>query len=206
MPSSATGCPSTRRSRGRGSTSTVTSRTSREAGPTRSHQRSRTRGSTSAGGRPGTSSSAASPPSSDAQATSSARQAIHDATYTSAGGLRKGVRPAADVSQTPGARHPILRTHPVTRREALFLGRRRNGYVVGLPVPESERLLDALWAHATQPQFAYTHRWQVGDLVMWDNRCAMHRRDAFDPDTRRIMHRTQVKGDAPFHAHRRLAS
>jgi taurine dioxygenase len=125
------------------------------------------------------------------------RRAIHDATYTSAGGLRKGVQPVEDVRMAPGARHPLFRIHPLTRRKALFLGRRRNGYIVDLPVEESERILNALWVHATQSRFVFTHQWKVGDLVLWDNRCVMHRREAFDPNSRRIMHRTQVKGDAP---------
>ncbi|HWZ71102.1 MAG TPA: TauD/TfdA family dioxygenase [Casimicrobiaceae bacterium] len=128
------------------------------------------------------------------------RIAIHDITYTSAGDLRKGITPVQDVTQTPGARHPLVRIHPLTKRKALFLGRRRNGYIVGLPVPESEALLDRLWAHATQERFVFTHRWSVGDIVIWDNRCVMHRREAFDPQSRRIMHRTQVKGEVPVAA------
>jgi taurine dioxygenase len=126
------------------------------------------------------------------------RSAIHDATYTSAGGLRKGVTPTHDVTKTPGAHHPLVRIHPITRLRALFLGRRRNGYVLGLSVDESERLLDRLWTHATVPKLVFTHRWKVGDVVLWDNRCVMHRRDAFDPTSRRVMHRTQVKGEAPI--------
>lgn len=126
------------------------------------------------------------------------RRATHDATYTSTGALRKGAREVSDVSQAAGARHPMARTHPVTGRPALFLGRRQNGYIAGLPVPESERLLDAIWASATRPEFTWTQSWRQGDLLIWDNRCAMHRRDAFDPSTRRLMHRTQVKGDTPF--------
>lgn len=127
-------------------------------------------------------------------------RAIHDNTYTSAGEVRKGFQPVDDVTKAPGARHPVVRTHPSTGRRALFLGRRKNGYLLGLPVAESERLLDQLWAHATQDPFTYEHKWRVGDLVMWDNRCAMHRRDSFDPSQRRIMHRTQVKGDTPVQA------
>ena len=61
--------------------------------------------------------------------------------------------------------------------------------------PEARMLLMDLNEHATQPQFVYTHRWSVGDLVMWDNRCTMHRRDPFDLNSRRVMHRTQIKGD-----------
>jgi len=122
----------------------------------------------------------------------------HDASRNSAGELRRGFVDAPDPSQTVGAEHPIVRTHPVTGRKALFLGRRRNAYVVGLPLAESEALLDALWAHCTKPEFAWYQQWRAGDLILWDNRCVMHRRDAFDPATRRVMHRTQIKGDRPF--------
>ena len=76
----------------------------------------------------------------------------------------------------------------------LYLGRRRNAYVVGLPLAESEALLDELWKYATLPANCYAHRWRVGDLLMWDNRSTMHRRDPFDASRRRIMHRTQIKG------------
>lgn len=124
--------------------------------------------------------------------------AIHDFTLTSAGTLRKGFEPVTDVTQAPGARHPLIRTHPETGRRALFLGRRTNSYVLDLAVDESEELLDFLWNHATQAQFAWHHEWSVGDVVMWDNRCAMHRRDAFDNSARRIMHRTQLRGDRPY--------
>jgi len=101
------------------------------------------------------------------------------------------------VTTCPGAVHPIIRTHPVTGRKALYLGRRRNAYVVGLPLEESEELLDALWAHTAQEKYYWHHKWQVGDVVMWDNRCAMHRRDPFDASARRVMHRTQIKGTKP---------
>lgn len=121
----------------------------------------------------------------------------HDASRNSAGELRRGFVDAPDPSQTVGADHPIVRTHPVTRRKALFLGRRRNAYIPGLPLAESEALLDALWTHATRPEFTWYQQWRKGDLILWDNRAVMHRRDAFDPATRRIMHRTQIKGDRP---------
>jgi taurine dioxygenase len=121
----------------------------------------------------------------------------HDASRNSAGELRRGFVDATDASQTVGAEHPIVRTHPVTGRRALFLGRRRNAYIPGLPLAESEALLDALWAHATHEKFTWYQQWRRGDLILWDNRAVMHRRDAFDPATRRIMHRTQIKGDRP---------
>lgn len=123
------------------------------------------------------------------------RTCIHDSSRNSAGELRKGFQRTLDVSRTPGAVHPLVRLHPTTRRPALFLGRRPGAYIHGLPIEESERLLDALWAHATQDRFAWYQKWRVGDLVLWDNRCVMHRRDAFDESLRRIMHRTQIVGE-----------
>jgi alpha-ketoglutarate-dependent taurine dioxygenase len=122
----------------------------------------------------------------------------HDASRNSAGELRRGYVDAPDPSQTVGAEHPIVRTHPTTGRKALFLGRRRNAYIPGLPLADSEALLDALWDHATKDEFTWYQQWRVGDLILWDNRCVMHRRDAFDPATRRVMHRTQIKGDRPY--------
>jgi taurine dioxygenase len=120
--------------------------------------------------------------------------AVHDASRNSAGGLRKGYELVTDVRETVGAHHPLVRTEPGSGRKALFLGRRPNAYVLGLDVAESEALLDALWQHATQPRFAMCHRWQPGDLLMWNNLAVLHRRDPFDPKTRRVMHRSQIRG------------
>ncbi len=121
----------------------------------------------------------------------------HDSSTNSGGFLRDGAQPVTDLTTCPGAIHPIVRTHPVTGRKALYLGRRRNSYIMGLPLDESEALLDALWAHTDQPAHYWHHQWRPGDVVIWDNRCCMHRRDSFDPQARRIMHRTQIKGDKP---------
>jgi taurine dioxygenase len=121
--------------------------------------------------------------------------AVHDASRNSAGLLRKGYKEVTDVRETVGALHPLVRTEAKTGRKALFLGRRPNSYVVGMEVAESEALLDALWAHATQPRFAMCHEWRTGDVLMWNNLAVLHRRDAFDPKSRRIMHRTQIKGE-----------
>jgi taurine dioxygenase len=123
------------------------------------------------------------------------RIAVHDASRNSAGLLRRGYKEVTDVRQTPGAHHPLVRTEPKSGRKALFLGRRPNAYVLGLEVAESEALLDALWAHATQPRFVMCHEWKVGDLLMWNNLSVLHRRDPFDPKTRRVMHRSQIKGN-----------
>ena len=119
----------------------------------------------------------------------------HDGTYNSGGYVRQGVTPTDDPRTSLGALHPLVCTHPDTGRRMLYLGRRRNAYLVGLELAESEALLDELWSFVDRPEFAWEHVWRVGDLVLWDNRCTMHRRDAFDPGSRRIMHRTQVKGE-----------
>ena len=122
----------------------------------------------------------------------------HDSTTNSAGYRREGSEDVTDVTVSPGTRHPIVRTHPETKRKTLFLGRRRYAYIPGLALADSEALLDALWAHATQEKFTWHHHWRVGDVVCWDNRCTMHRRDDFPENLRRVMHRTQIKGDRPF--------
>ncbi len=119
----------------------------------------------------------------------------HDGTYNSGGYVRQGVTPTDDPRTSPGAVHPLVCTHPDTGRRMLYLGRRRNAYLIGLELAESEALLDELWSFVDRPEFAWEHVWRIGDLVLWDNRCTMHRRDAFDSSSRRVMHRTQVKGE-----------
>jgi taurine dioxygenase len=124
------------------------------------------------------------------------KRAIHDESHNSAGMRRKGYGEITDPRQTPGARHPLVRVDTAGGRRALFLGRRPHAYVPGLELAESEALLDALWAHATQDRFTWRHRWRAGDVLMWQNLWVLHRRDAFEPDARRILHRTQIAGEA----------
>ena len=119
----------------------------------------------------------------------------HDGTYNSGGYVRQGIVAGDDPPSSPGVYHPLVCTHPETRRRLLYLGRRRNAYIRGLPLLESEALLDKLWSYATREEFVWHNAWRVGDLVLWDNRSAMHRRDSFDASARRIMHRTQIKGE-----------
>jgi len=123
-------------------------------------------------------------------------QIKHDGTYNSGGFLRQGVVATDDPRTSPGAVHPLVCSHPETGRRNLYLGRRRNAYLLGLELAESEALLDELWQHATRPDLSWYNNWRVGDLVMWDNRCTMHRRNPFAPDSRRVMHRTQVQGQS----------
>jgi taurine dioxygenase len=122
----------------------------------------------------------------------------HDAAHNSVGEKRYGMADCDDPRTTPGAVHPLVRTHPETGRKALFLGRRNFAYITGLSLDDSEALLDELWAHAAEDRFTWYQQWRRGDAVMWDNRCVMHRRDAFDPTARRVMHRTQLVGDRPY--------
>jgi taurine dioxygenase len=118
----------------------------------------------------------------------------HDGTYNSGGYVRQGVTPTDDPRQSPGAWHPLVCSHPETGRKMLYLGRRRNAYIEGFDLAESEALLDTLWSYTERTDFAWHNVWRAGDLVLWDNRCTMHRRDPFDSGARRIMHRTQIKG------------
>ena len=120
---------------------------------------------------------------------------IHDSAHNSAGMLRKGYSEVNDPTETPGARHPIVITDKSTQKKLLFLGRRPHAYIIGLEVEESENLLDEIWEHATQEKYTWTQQWEKGDLLMWKNLNVLHKRDAFDPNTRRIMHRTQLKGE-----------
>jgi len=127
------------------------------------------------------------------------RRLKHDATYNSAGVLRRGFQPTDDVRAAPGPWHPMVRTHPESTHDALYLGRRPNAYIEDLSVEDSEALLNALWTHATRPEVAWHHTWRRGDILVWDNRCVMHHRNPFDPAARRVMHRIQCKGERPFY-------
>jgi taurine dioxygenase len=137
--------------------------------------------------------------SADLRAAIDGKILIHDAAHNSAGMLRKGYEEVRDVKLTPGARHSLAYEDP-TGRVALFLGRRPHAYILGMEEDDSEALLDSLWAHARQPKYSWKNEWQAGDLVMWQNRMVLHRRDGFDPNMRRVMHRTQLKGRSPIAA------
>jgi len=133
---------------------------------------------------------------SDLRARIEGRRIKHDGTYNSGGYLRQGVEATDDPLKAPGAYHPAICRHPRTGQQALYLGRRRNAWIEGLERAESEALLDAVWAHATRPEYCYKHHWRVGDVLIWDNRATLHRRDPFDAAARRLMHRTQIRGKA----------
>jgi alpha-ketoglutarate-dependent taurine dioxygenase len=134
-----------------------------------------------------------------------AYEALSDAMKRRIGGLRvvfqweAGRRPGYYANELPPVDHPLVRTHPDTGRPALYLGNHAMR-ITGMDDAEGAALLDVLLAHATQPRFTYAHRWRQGDLVMWDNRCTLHRAVANYAMNRyrRIMHRNVVKGGVPF--------
>lgn len=123
----------------------------------------------------------------------------HQASHSSYGAPRPGYRDieTTDPRELPGPVHPLVRTHPETGRQALYLGRRFGGYVPGLPLARSEALLDELWQQVDRPENVWTQEWKVGDLIVWDNRCTMHRRDTFKGMGLRRMHRLTTLGERP---------
>ena len=120
----------------------------------------------------------------------------HNAAHTSVGDLRRGFDPIKDPREAPGAIHPIVRIHDETQEKMLYLGRRELAYVVGLALEESEQLLKEVWRYAAMSENVWTQQWEIGDVIIWDNRRVLHRRDGFDQSQRRLMKRCQVMSAA----------
>ena len=120
----------------------------------------------------------------------------HNAAHTSVGDLRRGFDPIKDPREAPGAIHPIVRTHDETQEKVLYLGRRELAYVVGFALEESEQLLNEVWRYAAMSENVWTQQWEMGDVIIWDNRRVLHRRDGFDQSQRRLMKRCQVMSSA----------
>ena len=105
---------------------------------------------------------------------------------------------AAREKVPDGVLHPLVRTHPENGRKSLYLNPIRIEGIVGLEEREALALLDELLAHATQARYEYRHRWRQGDLVMWDNRCLLHKANGdYDMSQVRYLYRVMLKGDAP---------
>ena len=112
---------------------------------------------------------------------------------------RPSARTPQEIAETPDVEHPLVRTHPVTGRKALYLNPNRLDRIVGLEREESDALLDELADEARKPQHHFGHEWTVGDCVIWDNRATMHRVDVDYPvGERRVMQRVLIEGDKPF--------
>lgn len=121
-----------------------------------------------------------------------------------ASGRDRGVNPRSDaelealVAKYPPVVHPLVRTHPETGRKALYLCGERMDHFVGQTRDESEPLLQELLAHAISPQFQYRHKWRQGDVVIWDNRCALHKANGdYAAGERRLMYRLSIEGTVP---------
>ena len=93
--------------------------------------------------------------------------------------------------------HPVVRTHPATGRKALYVNRLMTHHLEGLPAQQSEELLALMFETLERPEFVYEHRWRVGDVLLWDNRCTLHARRDFDPNENRWLRRVTIKGDRP---------
>ena len=120
--------------------------------------------------------------------------AVHDFSW-SRDQIRPGFFTAEERATYPPVRHPLVRTNPVNGRPALFLGAHAS-HIEGMPIEEGRALLKALLDHVTQPQFRYRHEWREGDLVVWDNRCVLHRATPYDSTRyKRLLQRTTVSGD-----------
>ena len=103
------------------------------------------------------------------------------------------------LKSVPDVETPVVRTHPVTKRKGLFVNEAHTSGLVGLPKVEGGTLLAELYQHIVKPEFVYTHCWQAGDLLLWDN-CSVQHKATFDYDLplRRLMYRTTVRGSVPY--------
>lgn len=117
------------------------------------------------------------------------RNAIHHYNY---GSTKKG--DGHGVEAYGEAKHPVFRTHEETKRKAVYVNRLMTVGVEGMPEEEAQPLLEAVFDHAEKPEFVYAHKWRVGDLLLWDNRCSSHARTDFPADQRRLMLRTTIQG------------
>jgi taurine dioxygenase len=125
-----------------------------------------------------------------------------DVVFDAAGGVRAGQQfPSTDdIRLWPGMRHPIVRTHGESLRNCIYVGADvQSLWIVGLPLDESRAILDEIFALVRNPSVQWTQVWEDGDILMWDNRCTMHRRDGWSAQYTRVMHRTTTMGERPFY-------
>jgi taurine dioxygenase len=124
-----------------------------------------------------------------------------DVVYDGYGRLREGQQAPKtdDLRQWPSVRHPIVRTHFESGRKAVYVGygKPERNWIVGLPLEESTAILTQIFEYVNNPKFQFRQAWQPGDLIMWDNRCTMHRRDGWAKDEIRLMHRTGTGTELP---------
>ena len=130
----------------------------------------------------------------DTQRQLDGRQAVHSYAWSQGriGGI--GVLSKAERDALPPVAHPLVRTHPVTGRKSLYVGRHAS-HILGMAAESGRALLQRLTEDACQPPRIVRHRWRAGDIAAWDNRCVLHRGHPWPFDQRRVMRRTTVAGD-----------
>jgi taurine dioxygenase len=128
-----------------------------------------------------------------------AKLSLKNSGAANAAGLVEGFDEITDVTTSPGRVHPLVSRHPETGRPALFLGRRMHAYITDLPVEESERLLEEVWAQVNREEFQWEQDWRPGDMVVFDNRGLLHRRKPFSPEKRRLLQQIVLRGDDPVY-------
>ncbi len=108
-------------------------------------------------------------------------------------------RTKAEEALSPGTSQPLVRHHPPTGEKAIYLNPIRTETIEGMPEGEAQDLLNTLLVHSTQPCFQYAHQWRLHDVLIWDNRCALHAA-TFDYDfsTERRLHRIMIEGEQPY--------
>jgi taurine dioxygenase len=111
-------------------------------------------------------------------------------------------RAALREKNLPPVMHPLVRTHPDNGTKAIYFSQNRVENIIGMDPHESQTLLEKLLGHAVRPEFVYSHTWRLGDMLIWDNRAAMHKAnydyDPTDPNQKRPMYRILVKGERPL--------
>lgn len=129
------------------------------------------------------------------------RRAVHDRgfRYAQLYPNRPPLTPE-QIAKVPPVEHPIVRIHPATRKPSLYMAKDVVSKIVGMPYEDGRTLIDQLEDFATRSRFVYAHKWQPNDLIVWDNRCTLHRATPYDSKYRRTLQRTQVKGEIPIPA------
>jgi taurine dioxygenase len=125
-----------------------------------------------------------------------------DTIYDGSGRVRSGQKEPTgdDIRLWAHVRHPIVRTHGESGRNCLYIGlESKSSWIVGLPVDESTAILAELFEEVKKPDNQFKQVWADGDMIMWDNRCTMHRRDGWEARHTRVMHRTTTLGERPFY-------
>jgi taurine dioxygenase len=130
----------------------------------------------------------------DVRARLAGRKAVHFFDY---GATTRDANASAERDKLPHHAHPVGRVHPWSGRTALYVNRLMTDRIEGLPDGEGTPLLEMLFDQVEKPEFRYTHKWRVGDVLLWDNRCTVHARTDFDPRQRRHLRRFTIQGDQP---------